>query len=86
MALILVILMLLIGGTGEMATIIPGERMGIELFVIYIIAFILGPIIGIFLGVFFGPFFLFLQKKILVRKMIYGIQDRPEEEKFKKIF
>ena len=84
---ILSIFLLIVGITGSnpMAPFIPGENMAVELVVIYLIIFTLGPIIGILFGFIFGPIFFFIMKKILGRKMIYGIQDRPEEKQFKKI-
>jgi hypothetical protein len=75
----------LITSGGEMSPVVPGDNMGIEIAVIYLIMFTLGAIIGILLGYVFGPIFLFAQKKIIGRKMVYGIQDRPKETEFKKI-
>jgi hypothetical protein len=81
---IVFIILVAIGRGKQMSPFVPGETLAVELLVIYLIAFILGPIVGIFLGFVFGPIFLFIQKKILGRKLIYGIQDRPEEKQFKK--
>ncbi len=69
----------------QMSPLVPGESMGIEVAFIYLIMFTIGAIAGIMLGYIFGPIFLFVQKKILGRKLVYGIQDRPREKEFKKI-
>lgn len=75
----------LIAGENPMSPFIPGDTMKTEIVVVYLISFILGPIIGVLLGFVFGPIFLFIQKKILGRKMNYGIQERPPEKEFKKL-
>lgn len=47
----------------------------------------IGSIIGaVFVGFIFGPIFLFVHKKIIGSKMIYGLQDRPQEIKLKGTF
>jgi len=47
----------------------------------------IGSIIGVvFVGFILGPLFLFVHKKIIGNKMIYGLQDRPQEINFKGTF
>ncbi|TXT60903.1 MAG: membrane protein of unknown function [Promethearchaeota archaeon] len=65
---------------------LPGETDGIQLF-FFMLLMIFPPIIfGILFGYLFSPLYLAIHKYIFGRKMNYGIQKAPEEERFKKAF
>ena len=55
-----------------------------------LIIFVFWPIFsiigGYLLGYILTPLFLFIHKKILGKKLVYGIQNRPKPAKFKKTF
>jgi len=55
----------------------------IYMFVMITICAIIG---GVFVGYVLGPLYLYAHKKIIGRKMIYGLQDKEKPEKFKKYF
>jgi MFS family permease len=66
-------------------TLIPANSMGLQIAILFW-SYVVGAIIGVLLGFVLTPLFLIVHKKIIGRKMIYGIQERPEPEKFKGIF
>jgi len=47
-----------------------------------ILIYPLSAIIGVLLGYVLVPLFLIVYKKLIGRKLLYGIQDRPDPEKF----
>ena len=47
---------------------------------------IIGAFGGIFIGYILGPLFLYFHKKIIGRKMEYGIIDKPQPNKFNSYF
>jgi len=66
-------------------TLIPVDHMGLQMAILFW-SYIIGAIIGVLSGFLLTPLFLIVHKKIIGRKMIYGIQERPEPEKFKGTF
>ncbi|MHA2036019.1 MAG: hypothetical protein ACXACX_22135 [Candidatus Hodarchaeales archaeon] len=51
------------------------------------VLWILGNVFGVLIGGYvFGPVFLFLHKITIGRKMIYGVQDKQQGEKYKRLF
>lgn len=72
--------------SGEPFTsLIPVNSMGFQMAILFW-SYIIGAIIGVLLGFALTPLFLIIHKKIIGRKLIYGIQERPEPEKFKGTF
>jgi len=65
-------------------TLLPGN-MGLQMAILFW-SYTVGAIVGVLLGFILTPLFLIVHKKIIGRKLIYGIQDRPEPEKFKGTF
>jgi len=66
-------------------TLIPVNSMGFQLSILFW-SYVVGAIVGVLLGFILTPLFLIIHKKIIGRNMIYGIQERPEPEKFKGTF
>ena len=65
--------------------LIPVGHMGLQMAILFW-SYIIGALIGVLSGFLLTPLFLIVHKKIIGRKMIYGIQERPEPEKFKGTF
>jgi len=63
-------------------TLLPGNTMGLQMTILFW-SYIIGALIGVLSGFLLTPLFLIVHKKIIGRKMIYEIQERPEPEKFK---
>ena len=59
--------------------------MGLQIAILFW-SYMVGALIGILLGFLLTPLFLIVHKKIIGRNLIYGIQERPEPEKFKGTF
>ena len=66
--------------------ILPGSTNGTQLFYIFILAIVLCLIFGIIFGYLFAPLYLGVHKLVIGRKMVYGIQEIPPQEKFKSTF
>jgi len=65
---------------------LPGETDGIQFF-FFMLVIIFPPILfGLLFGYLFSPIYLAIHKYIFGRKMSYGIQKAPEQERFKKAF
>jgi hypothetical protein len=58
-----------------------GGQIGIMFFIVYPLASILGAVVG---GYVLSPLYLFLHKKIIGRKMTYGLQEKPNNTTFHK--
>lgn len=72
---------------GEVTPLIPIRNYAIEQIIIYLVLYPLAAIVGGILGGYLlSPLFLFVYKKILGKKMIYGIQETHESKKFVPIF
>ncbi len=54
--------------------------------IIFFLLSLLSTIAAILFGYVTGPLFLFLHKKTIGRKMIYGVRSKPRSQKFNKIF
>lgn len=65
--------------------LLPGKSMGLQMAILFW-SYMVGALIGILLGFLLTPLFLIVHKKIIGRNLIYGIQERPEPEKFKGTF
>ena len=75
------------GADIEISPILPGETQNVELIFLFLIFYPLAAIIGgILAGYAFTPLFFFVHKKIIGRKMVFGIEERPDPEKFKQTF
>lgn len=71
----------------QISPFIPGENEGIELFIMAVVAWPLIAIIGIFIGGYIiSPIFLLIHKKLIGRKMVFGLQNIPESSKFTNTF
>ncbi len=70
----------------SMALLIPGDQMSEEIVFIFLVVFVLFPLITVNAGYLISPIFLYIQAHVTGRKMNYSIQERAEEEKFRKIF
>ncbi len=55
----------------------------VYIFIMITVASIIGELL---VGYLLGPFYLIVHKRIIGRKIIYGIQDKPKSDKFKEIF
>ena len=64
---------------------LPLLSAGFQLALVFLLI-ILSAFIGILFGYILGPFFLLVHKKIIGRKMLYGIQEKSEPEQFKEYF
>ncbi len=62
------------------------KNMGLQLSFIFWMSTIAAIIGGVIVGLFLAPLFLFVHKKVIGAKMVYGIQERPEPEGFKETF
>ncbi len=65
--------------------LLPGNHMGLQMSILFW-SYMLGAIVGVLLFFILTPLFLIVHKKIIGRKLTYGIQVRPELEKFKGTF
>ncbi len=64
----------------------PFNNAGYDTVYIFIMIPVSAIIGGLFVGYLLGPLYLYIHKRIVGRKMIYGIQDKPKSDKFKGIF
>ncbi|MFX0006190.1 MAG: hypothetical protein ACFFA7_12840 [Promethearchaeota archaeon] len=60
-----------------------GGQIGIMFFIVYPLVSLLGAIVG---GYALSPLYLIIHKKIIGRKMTYGLQEKPTTTKFHKTF
>lgn len=60
---------------------LPPFSAGVQIGLIFILI-IVGAFVGILFGYILGPFFLVVHKKIIGRKMVYGVQEKSEPKKF----
>ncbi|MBY9005935.1 MAG: hypothetical protein KGD63_04175 [Candidatus Lokiarchaeota archaeon] len=74
------------GGTGRFSKFIPLPTSGTQS--VWILVFsVLGAVAGAFIGGYIlTPLFLYVHKKIIGRKLIYGFQNRDQSNEFKKYF
>ncbi len=74
------------GNSNNAFRVVPpvgGGFPAIYMFLMYIVAPILGALIG---GYLLSPLFLWVHKNTIGRKMVYGVQDKPQPDKFKLTF
>lgn len=85
--LVLGVIVLLLGGNSNpLSDLLPTDNLGIEIIFLFCIFYPISAIVGVLLGTGFSPVLLKLHKLLIGRKCEYGIDDRPEEEKFSKPF
>ena len=60
--------------------------MAVDSLIINLLTALSAIIFGYFFGYILGPLFIFIHKKIIGRKMVYGIEERPLTNKFKGYF
>lgn len=66
--------------------LIPSNNPYVEVVLIFLVfAPISAVVVGVFGGYFLAPTFLFIHKNILGSRLLYGIQDRPQPQAFKKM-
>lgn len=66
--------------------LIPSNEIHVEVTLILLVFAPISALIGGLIGGYFvAPTFLFIHKKILGKKLLYGIQDRPHPKTFRKI-
>ncbi len=58
----------------------------LDFLIIFILISIFSTLGGMFLGYLFGPLYLWFHKKLIGRKMLYGIRIKPNSEKLKGVF
>jgi len=63
------------------ARILPGTTAGDQVFVLFILYLIMPIIFGILLGYLLTPLYLYVHKRFVGRKMIYGIKERAAPKK-----
>ncbi len=86
--MVFIFITLYVVGRGDKgyAKVIPVPTQGTQslwILIFTIIGSIVGAIVG---GYILGPFFLFVHKKTIGRKMIYGFQNRAQSNKIKGVF
>lgn len=69
------------GGVG-FSKLIPVDHLGFQSAFIFFMITISAIIGGVLIGYLLAPLFLIIHKKLIGGRMIYGIQNRPEPEKF----
>jgi hypothetical protein len=69
----------------DLSPLIPGTGF-LETVILLLILFPISAIIGIFFGYLLAPLYLFAHKKTIGIRMIYGVQEVPQSEEFKKTF
>ncbi len=65
----------------------PIDSLGIQFLYIFTMIWVSAIIGGVLFGYILGPFFLIVHKKVIGRKMVYGVQNLmdPNPDKFKKL-
>ena len=88
--LILIVLVLILGSGEDTGTnwirFSPTNNAAHDVVYMFAMITICAIIGGVFVGYALAPLYLIAHKKIVGRKMIYGIQDKEKPEKFKKYF
>lgn len=64
----------------------PFDNSGFDSVYVFVMISVASIIGGVLVGYILGPFYLIVHKRVVGRKMIYGIQDKPKPDKFKKVF
>lgn len=70
-------------GSVGFSKLIPVDHLGFQSAFVFFMIAISAIIGGVLIGYLLAPLFLIIHKKLIGGKMIYGIQNRPEPEKFK---
>ena len=70
------------GGVPGFSKLIPIDDLGFQSAFIFFMITISAIIGGVLMGYLLAPLFLIIHKKLIGRRMIYGIQNRPEPAKF----
>ena len=81
--LIITAILIIFGGKAPGFILFFPISMPIDSLIIFVITIVISIICGYSMGYILAPLFVQVHKKILGRKMIYGIENRPETEKFK---
>ncbi|MFX1257355.1 MAG: hypothetical protein ACFFAN_05830 [Promethearchaeota archaeon] len=64
----------------------PFDNAGFDTVYVFVMISVASIIGGVLMGYILGPLYLVVHKRVIGRKMVYGIQDKPKSEKFKGIF